>query len=100
MEKERRREERIRPAHQPKGKFTLHVGNQSFDVRAVIDTSPFGFGLQIDNHIKNRTIVRLKYQLMTVKLEVNGAVVWSSSVDKGPPGYLLGISLRAEDLMI
>jgi Flp pilus assembly secretin CpaC len=99
MENERRRKERVTTAQQPKGKFYLYVGDQCHDVRAVVDVSPFGVGLHIDNAINNGTDIHLKYQHETIEIEVNGSVVWSRIVKQTLPSiYLLGISLRPEDV--
>jgi len=98
MEKERRREDRIRPAQQPKGKFYLSIGNQCHDVQAVVDVSPFGVGLRIDSAINNGTDINLKYQHEAIEMEVNGSVAWNKTVEQEPPSYLVGISLRPEDI--
>ena len=104
MEKERRREERITPTQQLKGKFYLYVENRCLDVRAVLDVSPFGVGLQIDNSINNGTDIRLEYQHETIDLEVNGSVAWSIAFEEEPYSeqdthqYLVGIHLRPEDM--
>ena len=104
MKKERRREERISLTQQPKGKIYLYVENRCLDVREVLDVSPCGIGLYIDNSIDNVSDVRLKYQHETIDLEVSGSVVWSMAVEEVPYSeqdtrrYLVGIHLRPDDM--
>ena len=100
---DKRREERVTPAYQPKGELYLYTGEQRLNIQTVRDVSPFGIGLQIDSPITNGAEIRLTYQHEEINLQVYGSVIWNRAVkedsdaEKCSRSYQLGISLYPED---
>ena len=77
MQKDQRRAERIALLTQPKGELYLHVKNERYSVRSVLNISSQGISLQLDNSIETASEVVLQYKYNQINMQVNGTVVWS-----------------------
>jgi len=101
--KELRRNERVVPVKQPKGKLMLHVNDDSFEVKSVRDVSPFGIGVCIVSDVEKESEVRLSYQTGGEDLEVLGDVAWSALIKVGDnaqttPLFRIGICLQPDNV--
>jgi len=101
--KELRRNERVVPVKQPKGKLMLHVNDESFEVKSVRDVSPFGIGVCIVSDVEKESAARLSYQIGDVDLEVIGVVAWSALIKGGDNAqtmalFRIGICLQPDNV--
>ena len=101
--REQRRNVRVVPAQQPKGKLMLYVNDDSFEVRSVRDVSPFGIGVCIVSDVEKESEARLSYQTGDEDLEVLGIVAWTGPI-KGDgntqtiPLFRIGICLQPDNV--
>ncbi|MBI3479042.1 MAG: PilZ domain-containing protein [Nitrosomonadales bacterium] len=103
-QKDQRRAERIALLEQPKGEFFLHVKDDLYSVRSVLNISSQGISLQLDNIVGVATEVVLQYKYKAINIQVNGTVVWSRP-SNGPIEtevalpYEIGINLISPHLL-
>ena len=101
--KEQRRNERVVPAQQPKGKLMLYVNDDRFEVKSLRDVSPFGIGVCIECDVMKESAVRLNYQAEGEEIEVFGVVAWSGPIAEDDNAHAaalfrIGICLQPENV--
>ena len=81
---------------QPKGELTLLVGERTFEVWKLVNISPFGTGLSIDEHVSTGSKVTLQYRSEDDEIKTFGTVTWSESENSKEEGggFRIGVNFH------
>jgi len=85
---------------QSEGELLLLVGEKTIEVWKLLDISPFGAGLSIDQLIDKGSLVALQYRHREDDIKVLGTVAWSgaeNSKEEGA-GFRLGIDFHPDHI--
>ena len=74
---DQRKGERIRLLMQPEGDLYLYVNGERYSVRSVLNLSPQGISIQLNNSVGDASEVVVQYKHKDINLHVNGTVVWN-----------------------
>jgi uncharacterized protein YuzE len=102
---EKRREERSVFTRQPRGTLQVLAGARSLRVSEVMDMSPMGIRLRVDDHAGIGENILIRYQADGIDLELNGTIVWNSDsttsaeIDINRNGCIIGIKLTSPSLL-
>ncbi|MBU0621920.1 MAG: PilZ domain-containing protein [Gammaproteobacteria bacterium] len=105
MHTEHRRERRSVVSPKPKGVLQVLAGEKCLDVTAVMDASPMGMRLQVDDRIGIGENILVRYMDKQVDMKLNGTVVWNSvsadpaAADADHSACIIGISLAGPSLL-
>ncbi len=85
---------------QPEGELLLLVGEKTFEVWKLLDISPFGVGLSIDQLIDKGSLVTLQYRHREDDIKVVGTVAWSGSENSREEGagFRLGVDFQPDKI--
>lgn len=102
MHKDRRNDDRyyLNLDLQAEGELLLLVGEQTYEVCKLVDISPFGAGLSIDESIGAGCKVTLQYRLEKFYINVSGFVLWSepeNSQEVGG-GFRMGVHFHRNNM--
>ena len=93
---ERRIAERVVPKRKIKGRMQLKVDERWVTVRAVMDISPFGIRVRLDEDIRRSGDVQLRLECDGSPIETRGAIAWL--VAGAGKACMAGISLMPENV--
>jgi len=104
MQADLRKTERIDLSTQPKGELYLVVKGKHYSVSSVLNISPQGIRVQLNNAVSNAKDVVIQYTHDDINLSVNGTIVWNmpsskSTADNSISSYDIGINLLGPHLL-
>jgi len=85
---------------QPQGELILVVGERTFEVWKLLDISPFGTGLSINELVGPGSDVMLQYRCEEDEIKVFGTVTWSGSENSQEEGagFRIGIQFNRVEM--
>lgn len=84
MAENQRKLDRIRLLMQPEGELYLYVNGERYSVRSVLNISPQGISIQLDDSVGDASEVVVQYKHKDINLHVNGTVVWNMPAQEPP----------------
>lgn len=85
---------------QPEGELLLLVAGQTYEVWKLLDISPFGTGLSVDEYIGAEGEVTLQYRCDENDIKVFATVAWSgleNSQEEGG-GFRVGLQFNRDEM--
>ena len=84
MQTDLRKTDRIDLSTQPKGELFLLVKGERYSVGSVLNISPQGIRVQINNAVSNAKDVVIQYRHDDINLNVNGTIAWNMPSNERP----------------
>ena len=103
---EQRRHQRHPLARQPVGEFLLQTPTAMYPIKVINDISSSGIRIYLDTSLTTLLPVVVEYIEPSLKVEVNGIVVWCAArvhgMDDGesPGRFVIGIQLLSPVLLM
>jgi len=84
------------------GDLFLLVDERTFEIWKLLDISPFGTGLSVDEEIATGSRVILQYQCKGDDIKVSGTVLWSGveNSDEEGGGFRMGICFHKSETVL
>jgi hypothetical protein len=103
---EQRRQQRYPLLRQPAGEFLLRTPTARYPIEVITDISSSGIQIYLDTSLSTLLQVTVEYVEPTLKLDVNGIVIWCAAPADGPDNadsagrYVIGIQLLSPMLLM
>jgi hypothetical protein len=101
---EQRKQQRYPLVRQPAGEFLLQTPTATYPIDVINDISSSGIQIYLDTSLSTLLQVTVEYVEPSLKVEVNGIVVWCATAQAdsaGRPGrFVIGIQLLSPVLLM
>jgi hypothetical protein len=101
---EQRKQQRYPLVRQPAGEFLLQTPTATYPIDVINDISSSGIQIYLDTSLSTLLQVTVEYVEPSLKVEVNGIVVWCAAAradSTGSPGrFVIGIQLLSPVLLM
>jgi hypothetical protein len=101
---EQRKQQRYPLVRQPAGEFLLQTPTATYPIDVINDISSSGIQIYLDTNLSTLLQVTVEYVEPSLKVEVNGIVVWCAAAradTAGSPGrFVIGIQLLSPVLLM